>query len=93
MNIDAWISPAKLLALEEKQTETNDNQIIKWHEAVIMVGTDVNTITVDKTIAPDLEAGKDYDFCLRISEQLKTSKNGQVFKVHKFKITDFEERN
>lgn len=89
MNITAWISPARLLNIEEK---SNDDNTIKWFEGVVMVGTDVNTVTIDKNIAPDLEVGKDYDFEMRINENLKTSKSGQVFKTHKFKITDFEER-
>lgn len=89
MKVNAWISPARLLNIEEK---ANDDNTIKWWEGVVMVGTDVNTITIDKNIAPDLEAGKDYDFELQISENLKTSKSGQVFKTHKFKIIDFESR-
>ncbi len=93
MNVNAWISPARLLSIEEKSTETKDNKTIKWFEGVVMVGTDVNTVTIEKSIAPDLEAGKDYDFELRITENLKTSQSGQVFRTHKFKITDFEERN
>jgi hypothetical protein len=90
MTVKAWISPARLLNIEEK---SNDDNTIKWFEGVVMVGTDVNTITIDKSIAPDLESGKDYDFELQISENLKTSKSGQVFKTHKFKIIDFESRD
>lgn len=90
MNIDAWISPTKLLALEEKHSEDNT---IHWYEGVVMNGTDVNTVTIDKGIAKDLEVGKSYDFLLRISETSRASKSGQVFKVHKFKITDYQECN
>lgn len=90
MNIDAWISPTKLLALEAK---SSDDNTIHWFEGVVMNGTDVNTVTIDKSIAKDLEVGKAYDFLLRISETQKASKNGQVFKVHKFKITDYQESN
>lgn len=89
MKVNAWISPAKLLNIEEK---SNYDGSIKWFEGVVMVGTDVNTITVDKNIANDLEPGKTYDFELQITENLKTTKSGQVFRTHKFKITDFEER-
>lgn len=90
MKVNAWISPAKLLNIEEKANEDNT---IKWWEGVVMVGTDVNTITIDKAIAQDLIAGNNYDFELQITENLKTSKNGQVFKTHKFKIVDFEVRD
>lgn len=86
MNAKCMIENVKVLNVVEKEnTEGN----IKWFELVFMQGSDINTVTVDKTIAPQIESDNFYHLELTITEQIKTTRGGLAYKSNKFKITNF----
>ena len=85
MNLTAIYDNVKILNLEEKSSQDNS---IHWYEAVTMQGTNINTVVVDKAVAPALEVGQDYSLILAVTEQLKVS-GDRAYKAHKFKIVDY----
>lgn len=83
MNGTVIIENAKVLNIVERVSD--DNQI-HWTELVTMQDSDINTITIDQETAKILEKDNTYDLVMRISEIIKSSRNGQAYKANKFKI-------
>ncbi len=79
------IQNAKILNVVEKKSE--DGKIV-WYELVYMKDSDVNTVTVNQNTADLLSIGDIYDLLMQITEILKTTKAGNAYKSHKFKIVD-----
>lgn len=87
------ITDAKILSIEDKVALAKDGSDIRWTEVVYLSGTDVNTVTIDKKVADELNKDEVYDLILTITEQIKGSANGRGYINHKFKITGIVEFN
>lgn len=86
MNGVVVIEKAKILNVVEKQSD--DGKIV-WYEVVFMQNSDVNTVTINKNTADQLQIDEIYDLLMQITEVLKATKSGQAFKSHKFRVIDF----
>ena len=87
------IQDAKILNIVDKSAKAKDGSDIKWTEIVFMNGSDVNTVTINKNIADELQIEEVYDLLMEITEQIRSSANGRGFINHKFRITGVAEYN
>lgn len=85
MNGQVIIEKAKILNVVEKHSD--DGKIV-WYEVVLMQNSDINTITINKNTADKLQIDEIYDLLMQITETLKSTKSGQAYKSHKFRVID-----
>ena len=87
------IQDAKVLNICDKTAKAKDGSDIKWTEIVFMNGSDVNTVTINKNVADELQIDEVYDLLLEISEQIRSTQNGRGYVNHKFRITGVQDYN
>ena len=87
------IQDAKVLNIVDKQAKAKDGSDIRWTEIVFMNGSDVNTVTINKNIADELQIEEVYDLLMEITEQIRGTATGRGFVNHKFRITGVAEYN
>ena len=86
MKANVVICDAKILNVEDKVAVDKLGKDIRWTEVVIMQGTNVSTVNIDKEVAKQLNIDGIYDLVMEISEQIKATSYGKGFINHKFKI-------
>ena len=88
MVFDCILNDCQIVNVQDKKAANKDTgEEINWCQVVFVQGTNVNTMTIKKEVAPKLVLGSKVDLLVSVSEQFQ--KGGG--KVQKFKVIDFQD--